>query len=126
MANLLIISILSTMKELSIQIKVHPVTTMRQEVYHFMAEEFEFTPLLENSEAGYCFNCNKDVIISLPPSEVTREFIAGRFAIVEFTDTKHRAYLVGDKKIPAIVSISPHLNTATLKIESTMLYSPLL
>lgn len=114
------------MKELSIQIKVHPVTKMRQEVYHFTAEEFEFSPLAEISEAGCCFNCDKDIVISLPPSEVTREFMSGRLAVVEFADTKRRVFRVGDKRIPAIVSVSPHLNTATLRIECKMLQSPLL
>lgn len=33
------------MKELSIQIKIYPVTSMRQDVYRFMADEFEFTPV---------------------------------------------------------------------------------
>ena len=56
------------MKELSIQIKVYPVSNMRQDVYRFMADEFEFTPVPESSEAGRCFNCNKDISISLPPS----------------------------------------------------------
>lgn len=35
------------MKELSIQIKVYPVSNMRQDVYRFMADEFEFTPVPE-------------------------------------------------------------------------------
>ena len=85
------------MKELSIQIKVYPVSNMRQDVYRFMADEFEFTPVPESSEAGRCF-----------------------------TDTRHRSFRIGDKKIPAIVSISPNLNSATLKIECKMLSSPLL
>ena len=58
------------MKELSIQIKVYPVSNMRQDVYRFMADEFEFTPVPESSEAGRFFNCNKDISISLPPSGV--------------------------------------------------------
>ena len=41
------------MKELSIQIKVYPVSNMRQDVYRFMADEFEFTPVPESSEAGH-------------------------------------------------------------------------
>lgn len=114
------------MKELSVQIKIHPVTKMRQGVYHFMAEAFDFAPLAEFSEAGCCFNCDKDIIISLPTSEVAREFMSGRLAIVEFTDTRHQVFRVGDKKIPAIVSISPNLNTATLRITCKMLESPLL
>jgi hypothetical protein len=114
------------MKELSIHIKVYPVTRMRQDVYRFMADEFDFIPVPESSEAGRCFNCNKDINISLPPSGVMKDFLAGRFCIVEFTDTRHRIFRIGDKKIPAIVSISPNLNSATLKIECKMLSSPLL
>ena len=38
------------MKELSIQIKVYPVSNMRQDVYRFMADEFEFTPVPESSD----------------------------------------------------------------------------
>lgn len=86
------------MKELSIQIKVYPVTGMRQDVYRFMADEFDFTPVPESSEAGRCFNCNKDINISLPPSGVMKDFLAGRFCIVEFTDTRHRSFRIGDKK----------------------------
>ena len=114
------------MKELSIQIKVYPVSNMRQDVYRFMADEFEYTQVPESSAAGRCFNCNKDISISLPPTGVMKDFLAGRFCIVEFTDTRHRSFRIGDKKIPAIVSISPNLNSATLKIECKMLSSPLL
>lgn len=114
------------MRELSIQIKVYPVTAMRQDLYRFTADEFEFTPVPENSEAGLCFNCNKDITIDLPSSEVMKEFASGRFAIVEFSDTTHHSIRIGDKKIPAIVSISPNLNSAALKIECKMLNSPLL
>ena len=114
------------MKELSIQIKVYPVNNMRQDIYRFIGDEFDFTPVPELTEAGRCFNCNKDINISLPPSEVTKDFLSGSFCIVEFTDTRHRRFRIGDKKIPAIVSISPNLNSATLKIECKMLSSPLL
>lgn len=127
MANLLIINYIFTiMRELSIQIKVYPVNKMRQDIYRFTADEFDFTPISEMSEAGRCFNCNKDIVVSLPPSNVMSDFASGRFAIVEFTDTRHRNIRIGDNKIPAIVSISPNLNTATLKIECKMLKSPLL
>lgn len=114
------------MRELSIQIKVHPVTNMRQDVYHFTANEFEFNPVSENSDAGRFFNCNKDIIIDIPSQETMKEFTQGRFAIVEFIDTRHRNIKIGDTKIPAIVSISPNLNSATLKIECKMLKSPLM
>lgn len=114
------------MRELSIQIKVYPVNKMRQDIYRFTADEFDFTPVPETSEAGVCFNCNKDITIALPPSHVMSDFTSGKFSIIEFTDTRHRNIKIGDNRIPAIVSISPNLNTATLKIECKMLKSPLL
>lgn len=97
---------------------------MRQDVYRFTADEFTFSPLQESTDAGRCLNCNKDITIDLPPLDVTAEFLPGRFAIVEFTDTKHHNIRIGDRKLPAIVSISPNLNSATLKIECRMLRSP--
>ncbi len=97
---------------------------MRQDVYRFTADEFTFSPVQESSEAGRCLNCGKELTIGLPPQHVTADFLPGRFAIVEFTDTRHRNVRIGDNKLPAIVSISPHLNSATLKIECRMLHSP--
>lgn len=114
------------MRELSIQIKVYPVNKMRQDIYRFTANEFDFTPISETSEAGICFNCSKEITINLPPSNVMSDFASGKFAIIEFTDTRHRNIRIGDNKIPAIVSIAPNLNTATFKIECKMLKSPLL
>lgn len=114
------------MRELSIQISVYPVSKMRQDIYRFVADEFTFAPVPEDSEAGRCFNCNKDITVDLPPANVIQDFSSGRFAIVEFRDTRYRKFRVGDNKIPAIVSIIPNLNSATLKIECKMLKSPLL
>lgn len=114
------------MRELSIQIKVRPISKMRQDIYRLTADEFSFNPVPEDSEAGRCFNCNKDITIDLPPVDTMRDFSTGRFAIIEFTDTRHRNIQIGDNKIPAIVSISPGLNSAILKIECKMLKSPLL
>lgn len=114
------------MRELSIQIKVYPVNKMRQDIYRFTADDFTFSPVPKSSEAGRCFNCNKDITVDRPPENVISDFLPGRFAIVEFTDTRHRSIRIGDNKIPAIVSLSPNLNTATLKIECKMLKSPFL
>lgn len=113
-------------KELSIQIKVYPVNQMRQDIYRFTADEFTFAPVPEDSEAGRCFNCSKDITIDIPPADTMRDFGLGKFAIVEFVDTEYRSIRIGDNKIPAIVSISPNLNSATLKIQCKMLKSPFL
>lgn len=114
------------MRELSIQICIYPITPMRQEVYRLTADAFDFNPVPEDSEAGRCFNCNKDITIDLPNSNVLHDFANSKFAIVEFRDTRYRKFRVGDGKIPAIVAIFPNLNSATLRIECKMLKSPLL
>lgn len=114
------------MRELSIQVKVYPIAESLYDVYSFVAEEFSFAPVPENSEAGICFNCNKDITIELPEQHILKELASGKFAIVEFTDTMGRRIRIGDRKIPAIVSVSPNLNSAILKIECKMLNSPYL
>ncbi len=114
------------MRELSVQIKVYPISLSSENPYRFTADEFTFDPVLENSEAGMCYNCNKDLIVELPTKEILASFSSGRFAIVEFTDTRNRKVRIGTNKIPAIVYLSPNLNSATLKIECKMLNSPLL
>lgn len=62
------------MRELSIQINVYPIAKMRQDIYRFTADEFTFAPVPEDSEAGRCFNCNKDITVDLPPVDVIRDF----------------------------------------------------
>lgn len=117
---------ITIMRELSIQICIYPVTSMRQEVYRLTADAFDFNPVPEDSEAGRCFNCNKDITVDLPHDNVLRDFATSKFAIVEFRDTRYRKFQVGEKKIPTIVTIFPNLNSATLRIECKMLKSPLL
>ena len=40
------------MRELSIQLNVYPIAKMRQDIYRFIADEFTFSPVPEDSEAG--------------------------------------------------------------------------
>lgn len=126
MAKSLKINNLKEMRELSVQLVIYPITRMSQDVYRLTADPFEFNPVPEDSEAGRCFNCAKEITVDIPPDTILRDFSIGKFAIVEFRDTRYRKFQIGDNKIPAIVSLWPNLNTATLKIECKMLKSPLL
>ena len=38
------------MRELSIQLNVYPIAKMRQDIYRFIADEFTFSPVPEDSE----------------------------------------------------------------------------
>ena len=70
------------MRELSIQLNVYPIAKMRQDIYRFIADEFTFSPVPEDSEAGRCYNCNKEITVDLPPADVIRDFSSGKFAII--------------------------------------------
>lgn len=112
------------MKELSVLVFVIPFGNTRKDRYAFLADSFDFIPVPENSSAGIAYNCNKDIIIDRPEKEVIKEFASGLSARVVFTDSRENQYAIGDKDIPAIVSINPNLNSATLKIECKMIHSP--
>lgn len=114
------------MKELSIHIKIHMYQNSHSYTYGFMCEEFDFDPTPEESNAGIIYNCDKDIVIEKPSSDVLKEFMTAKDSIVEISDTKGKHYRIGNNQIPAYVSIVPHLNTATLKIRCKMLFSPLI
>ncbi len=110
------------MKEFSIQLKVYPLSPMLESVYLFTADEFTFVPVPEDSEAGRCFVCDKEITIDQPGANTLGEFSVERTSVVEFRDTSGKKIRIE----PALVSILPNLNTATLKIESKMRRSPFL
>lgn len=113
------------MKELSIIISISPVTKMKKGSYTFIADPFTFTPTIEKTAAGNLFNCNHDITIECPDNDTIQEFHTPRSIILSFRDTFGREIKVGTQDIPAYLSISPNLNSVTLKIECKMLYSPL-
>lgn len=114
------------MKELSIHINVYPISTMRQTVYKFESDYFDYDPTPEDSDAGRCYNCDKDIYISTPPTTILNEFSSPQYAIVEISTTRSLKYKIGSSQIPALVSLIPHLNSTTLQIKCKMLHSPLL
>ena len=58
--------------------------------------------------------------------DTLREFSTARSAIVYLCDSSEKNIEIGTDDIPALVSISANLNTATLKISSKILQSPFL
>lgn len=114
------------MRELSIHIKVFMLNSKTQNPYTFIADDVSFSPVPEVSDAGTCYNCSVDIPIELPTPKILSAFSQGRFTQVEFTDTKGKRIRIGNKDTPAITSITPLLNSATLKIDCKMLESPLL
>lgn len=114
------------MKELSIIVSITPITNMKKSNYTFLADPFTLNPVIEKSPAGSLFNCNQDITIECPDDATINEFHPGRYAIISFRDTSGRTINVGTQEVPATVTISPNLNSATLKIECKMLHSPFL
>lgn len=114
------------MKELSIHIVVNPVAPMNQSSYRFEADFFDFNPTPEDSNAGRCYNCDKEIYISSPTTAILQEFSTPQYALVEISTTRGLKYTIGTYQIPALVSLIPSLNTTTLQIRCKMLHSPLL
>lgn len=113
------------MSEFSILVKVFPLRSDVGAGYTFMADEFDFVPQPEDSEAGRCYVCDKDIVCQPVSADVIRAFEGGIWAKVLFRDTRGRVFTIGTDTVPATVSISPHLNTVTLQIRCRMLSSPL-
>ena len=112
------------MKELSIIISVTPIANMKKSSYTFIADPFDFSYTIEKTNAGNCFNCDKDITIDLPDSDIVHEFSTTRRVIVHLRDSSNRIINLGTTDIPALVTIVPYLNTATLNIVCKMLRSP--
>lgn len=114
------------MRELTITLRVKPTGKMKKEEYRFLSDPFSFTPSITDSVSGNLFDCSKDITIETPDVDTLREFSTARSAIVYLCDSSEKNIAIGTDDIPALVSISANLNTATLKISSKMLHSPFL
>lgn len=112
------------MKELSIVISVTPIRKMKKPSYTFMADPFDFSYTIEKTSSGNCLNCDKNITIELPDSDIIREFSVSRQVIVHLRDSSDRIINIGTTDIPASITIIPYLNTATLGIVCKMLRSP--
>lgn len=115
------------MKELSVRIQVQPVKSMRKQSYNFTTSDyFTFLPSLTTSSAGTVYVCDLEVNIDKPDTDDLIDFSIIRSCIVNFTDSAGNLIKIGTDDIPAKVIISPNLNTAALKIQCSMLTSPLI
>lgn len=90
-----------------------------------VATPFEFDPQKEDSDAGFCYNCDVSVVIDKPSEAILQQFAHKISCIVFLKDTDGGFIILGDVNLPAMVSIEPALNKARLKIECKMLQSPL-
>lgn len=93
--------------------------------FDFMAEQFDFQPVVSDDPYGVCYICDKTFIIDLPGSQVLQYFSIPRSCVVTLYSNKGDSYDIGTKNIPASVLISRHLNRAQLQIHCRMLRNPL-
>lgn len=112
------------MKELSVILRVKPVRKMKKEEYIFFADYFSFIPANADSNSGKLFDCSQSITIETPDIDTLKEFECERYAIIYLQDSSGKDIMIGTEDIPALVSISANLNTATLKISCKMLHSP--
>ena len=105
------------MKELSIIISVTPKNKMKKSSYTFIADPFDFNYTIEKTSAGNCFNCDKDITIELPDSDIVREFSVTRQVIVHLRDSSNRIINLGTTDIPAPFSFY------SIKTRFTVLHS---
>lgn len=115
------------MKELSLQIEVIPLKgNTHEKSYNFFSNDYyQLQNLKSDSEAGVSFNCNQSIIIDKPSTSVNREFSFPHSCIVRFHESDGNVIQIGSEEIPALVTIVPTLNTASMEIVCNMLYSPL-
>lgn len=83
------------MKELSIHIKVFPIAKMKQTIYKFEADQFDYDPTPEDSDAGRCYICDKDIYITTPTTDILNEFSSPQYAIVEIKQLGDRYIKLG-------------------------------
>ena len=112
------------MKELSVVLKVKPVRKMKKDEYVFWADHFSFVPTNSDSTPGRLFDCSQNIAIETPDIETLKEFECERSVIVRLRDSSGNEIAVGTEDIPALLSISANLNTATLRISCKMIHSP--
>lgn len=93
--------------------------------YDFMADPFDFQPVLSEEYSGTVYNCDKTFTIDTPSEEALRKFSIPRSCMVRLFGCNGTQYIVGTVNIPARCLISRHLNRAQLQISCKMLKNPL-
>lgn len=110
------------MKEFSTKIEVTPIG---QEAFLFFSDAFHFNPLTQENESGLVYNCNKSFTIEKSPAHIGKIFEQPIPCKVCLFTLENEIITIGTPDIPAFVTITPHLNTATLSVKCLMCTSPL-
>ncbi len=110
------------MKELSTVVSVHHIILNRD--YKFLSDKFILNPTSSDSDAGQLFDCSISPVVELPDQNTMLTFTRPQSCIVSLTDSQGNNYKIGSKDIPAKVSISPYLNSATLTVSCKQSTSP--
>lgn len=93
--------------------------------FNFMADPFDFLPVVSDDSGGVSYNCNKTFVIDIPDAPTLQYFSIPRSCIVTLYGNNGDTYDIGTKGIPARALISRHLNRAQLQIVCNMLKNPL-
>lgn len=90
------------------------------------ADEFTLTPKVNASESGLLYNVEEDITVDKVPSSVASVYRIKRSAIFQIkTSSGGDVVYLGTLSLPAMISITTHLNKDTLHIEVKSFQSPL-
>lgn len=119
--NLQSINMINLKPSLSVKIlSASPCTS-----HQFIADDFSFTPVKNETPAGVLYDCSLELNITLPNKQVLDAFSYIRKCIVTLYTDAGTPIIIGTDKMSARVLISPHLNRAKLYISCNMLQSPI-
>lgn len=103
-----------------------------KQTYEFVADEFTFDPSYTKENGGAYWDCGKTFVVDLPDSDTMDAFDVPRFCTISLSALRGRGekatvkeYKIGSGGIPAMVSLTPHLNKARLTLSCKMLTNPL-
>lgn len=94
--------------------------------FDFLADPFDFQPVVSDDSGGLSYNCDKTFIIDTPDADTLQKFSIPRQAMVKLFGSDGTQYVIGTAAVPARVLISRHLQRSQLRIHCTMLRNPLL
>lgn len=106
-----------TTKSISIDFTVIPLQKKHKDEFIFSSvSDMKLNVVDEDSEDGTVVNCTNDIVIDKPDALTLRVFATRIQSILIFKDTNGNIYHLGSESYPAIVYISPRLNSAVLKV----------
>lgn len=94
--------------------------------FDFLADPFDFQPVVSDDSGGLSYNCDKTFIIDTPDADTLQKFSIPRQAMVKLFGSDGTQYIIGTSAVPARVLICRHLQRSQLQIHCKMLRNPLL